>query len=220
MQRIVVDHQSTDSTAAVAQDAGAAVFTRPFTGFVDARLFALGQVRTAWTLMIDADEVLDQRLRSAILAACEDADGYYVRRNTFFCGKALRMWREERLLRLFRSDRATLAASPAAGGGAQLHEHWHVTGAARDLGGVLLHDSYPSRESYRKKFDEYTTIEAAAMPPASAASLLAAAAQAALRFAYLLALRGCLLDGWRGVYVAFFTALYRPAVLFKARRGR
>ena len=215
-----MDHQSTDSTAAIAQAAGAVVFTRPFTGFVDARLFALGQVQTAWTLMIDADEELDSRLRSAILAAPEDADGYYVRRDTFFCGKALRMWREERLLRLFRSDRATLAASPAAGGEAQLHEHWHVSGVARDLAGALLHDSYPSRASYRKKFDEYTTIEAAPMPPPSVASLLAAAAQAALRFAYLLALRGCLLDGWRGLYAAFFTSLYRPAVLFKARRRR
>lgn len=215
-----MDHQSTDTTAAIAREAGAVVFTRPFTGFVDARLFALGQVRTPWTLMIDADEEIDPRLRSAIVSAPEDADGYYLRRNTFFCGKALRMWREERLLRLFRSDRATLAASPAAGGGAQLHEQWHVNGLTAELPGTLLHNSYPSRVSYRKKFDEYTTIEAVSMPRPAPASLAWAAAQAAFRLAYLLVLRGCLLDGWRGVYAAWFTSLYRPVVLLKARRRR
>lgn len=217
---IVLDHQSTDETAAIARNAGAAVFTRPFTGFVDARLFALARVSTVWTLMIDADEELDARLRSAIVSAGADTDGFYIRRTTFFCGKPLRMWQNERLLRLFRTDRAALAALPVAGGGAQLHERWSVSGATGELPGVVLHNSYPSRASYRKKFEEYTSTEAAAIRPPSPFALFGALLKAAVRFVYLLGVRGCVLDGWRGVYAAFFSALYPVAVLWKARRRR
>ncbi len=96
--------------------AGARIVEREWTDFVDARRFALSQVETPWALMIDADEALDDVLRDAILRAPEDVDGYRVSRTTYFCGKPMRIWRNEPLLRLFRTDRAKLEAHPAAGG--------------------------------------------------------------------------------------------------------
>jgi glycosyltransferase involved in cell wall biosynthesis len=141
VQSFVLDHESTDATAEIARSRGARVVVRPFEGFVNARRFALAQVKTPWTLMIDADERPDAALREAIIAAPEDADGYTLSRTTYYCGKPLRMWSDERLLRLFRTDRVRLEAAPAGGGEAQLHERWICEGRVRELRGVLEHYS-------------------------------------------------------------------------------
>ena len=58
MRLLVLDARSCDRTVEFARSAGAEVIEREWSGFVDARRFALSQVRTSWTLMIDADEAL------------------------------------------------------------------------------------------------------------------------------------------------------------------
>lgn len=218
MPVLVIDHRSVDETAAIARARGGRVIERDFEGFVSARQFALAQVHTPWALMIDADEALDERLRAAILDAFENADGYYVSRSTFFCGKPMRMWRGERLLRLFRVGSVQLEARPAEGGTAQLHERWICGGATKTLDGVLLHYSYPDVAAYKRKFSQYTDIEAAGSAGASPAWQPSALVSLA-RFAYLLLVKGALLDGWQGIYVAFFSAFYSTIVRYKRARS-
>lgn len=215
MPAIVIDHESQDATAAIARTYGASVIIRPFEGFVNARRFALAQVRTPWTLMIDADEVLDSRLREAIGAAPQDFDGYYVSRTTYYCARAMRMWSGERLLRLFRTDRVHLEAAPAAGGAAQLHERWVCDGAAGMLDGTLVHHSYPNHAAYREKFERYTTIEAAGVK-ATRGQWIAQLAKTPLRFLWFALVRGAALDGWSGLLVAWWSARYPAVVLWKA----
>jgi glycosyltransferase involved in cell wall biosynthesis len=215
IELLVVDHESTDATAALARERGARVITRPFTGFVDARLFALGQVRTAWTLMLDADEAPDERLRDAVLSAPEDVDAYRVSRTTYYCGKPMRMWSGERLIRLFRTDRIELRALPAAGGEAQLHERWICTGSTADLNGTLHHYSYPDAASYRARFDEYTSTESAGIRPDRGAALRESAF-VPLRLVNALVRRGAVLDGPRGWTVAWYSALYPAVVRWKS----
>lgn len=191
----------------------------PWEGFVTARRFALAQVRTPWTFMLDADEALDERLRASLLAAQPGAatDGLETGRVTYVCGRPMRAggWGGESLLRLFRTDRARLEAQPAAGGKAALHERWRVEGAVERLEGTLLHDSYPTLASYWEKFDRYTTIEAEALR-ASALDVLRAFAVAPARFVWLLFGRGGVRDGRRGAFVAFGSALYPCVVTVKA----
>lgn len=215
MPVLVVDHESADATARIAQQHGAQVITRPFAGFVDARRFALAQVRTPWTLMIDADERLDRTLRAAISGASADADGYIVLRTTSFCGKPLRMWSNEPLLRLFRTGSARVEAAPAAGGGAQLHEHWVCEGTVSTLTGTLEHDSYPDAASYREKYARYTATEAQGLEP-SIGLALAQSLLVPVRFFSLLLRRGALLDGPRGWAVAWSSALYPAVVRWKS----
>ncbi|HKU67667.1 MAG TPA: glycosyltransferase family 2 protein [Candidatus Baltobacteraceae bacterium] len=218
VKTLVLDHESDDGTAALARERGARVVVRPFAGFVDARRFALSQVQTPWTLMIDADERPDAALRDAIVNAEEDVDGYVVSRTTFYCGKPLRMWSGEPLLRLFRTDRVRLHAAPAAGGEAQLHERWICEGAVRTLDGVLQHYSYPDARSYRRKYDSYTSLEARHVGGSSRLMLMQALL-VPLRLANLLLRRGALLDGPRGWIVAWYSALYPAVVAWKARRS-
>lgn len=212
----MLDAGSRDHTVAFAQGGGARVVQREWTDFLDARRFALAQVQTPWTLMIDADEALDDVLRDAIVKASgEDADAYRVRRTTYFCGKPMRIWRNEPLVRLFRTDAVTLEARPAAAESAPVHEAWRCEGTVRDLPGTLLHYSYPDVATYRVKYGRYTGLEAQRMR-GSFIGWLAACTAALPRLAWLLLVRGALLDGPRGWYVAYHSATYPAAAARKA----
>jgi hypothetical protein len=201
-----------------ARGAGARVVQREWTDFVDARRFALSQVTTPWTLMIDADEALDDVLCRAILRASPDTDAYRVRRTTYFCGKPMRIWSNEPLVRLFRTNRARLEAHPAAASAAPLHETWSCEGNVGDLPGTLLHYSYPDVSTYRAKYDRYTALEGDNLR-GSLLRLLTAAAASVPRLAWLLFARGALLDGPRGWYVAYRSAVY-PAVAARKALAR
>lgn len=201
-----------------ARAAGARVEQRDWTNFVDARAHALERVRTPWVLMIDADEALDDLLNDAVLSAKGDYDAYRVKRTTYFCGKPMRIWRDEPLIRLFRRDRARLEAHPAASGDALIHEAWSSDGRVADLPGTLLHYSYPDVSTYRAKFDRYTTLEAANMN-GSLIRWLSGCAASAIRFAWLLFARGAFLDGPRGWYVAYRSAAYPAVAARKALFG-
>ncbi|HUY41854.1 MAG TPA: glycosyltransferase family 2 protein [Candidatus Dormibacteraeota bacterium] len=216
MQVLVIDARSRDRTVEFARAAGAQVIERDWTGFLDTRRIAASNVATPWTFMIDADEALDDALRDAILCADGDVDGYIVRRSTYYCGKALRMWKNEPLVRLFRTGRALLKGSCAAGGSAQVHERWVCEGPVAELRGTLLHYSYADAASYRAKFERYTDLEAAALH----ASPLRTAQEWLLvwpRWLRLLLLKGALLDGGRGIAAAYWSARYRYVACRKAR---
>ncbi|GAC1613985.1 MAG: glycosyltransferase family 2 protein [Candidatus Elarobacter sp.] len=217
MRVFVLDAMSEDDTAAVGRAHRADVETRAWTGFVNARRYALGRVATPWALMLDADEQLDATLRAAIVAARGDVTGYNLRRVTMLCGRPVHAagWSSERLLRLFRTDRARVAANEV---GADLHERWIVDGAIADLPGAILHDSYPTLASYRLKFDRYTSVEAAALQPSRRAYLRALATMP-LRFVWSILRYGGWRDGWRGLFVAWESARYRVVVRAKALRG-
>jgi glycosyltransferase involved in cell wall biosynthesis len=215
----VLDANSDDRTVEIATRMGAHTELRAWGGFVDARRFALAQVKTPWTFMLDADEMLDATLARALLEAGEECTAYIVRRTTLFCGKPLRRWTAEPFIRLFRTDRGRLEARPAGGGKGEVHERWLVEGDVRELPGTLVHNSYPTLESYRRKFDAYTSIEAGGLQT-SRTGLARTSLIAVARFGWQLVGRGALLDGWRGLYVAFWSELYPVVVHWKALRKR
>jgi|SRR5579872_1931420 len=215
MPVLVLDACSCDRTAEFARDAGAQVIERAWTDFVDARHFALAQVRTPWTLMIDADEALDDVLCAAILTAPENVNGYALARTTYFAGKPMRLWRNERLVRLVRTAAVRVEPHPAAGGDAALHERLVCDGATGVLPGTLLHFSYPSASAYRAKFRRYTTLEAQGVQRDPLRALTASVC-ALVRFASNLLRRGAVLDGPRGWFVAWYSAWYPAVVAWKA----
>jgi glycosyltransferase involved in cell wall biosynthesis len=216
---LAIDAESTDESVAIARAAGCDVVVRPWRGFVETRRFALSQVATAWTFMLDADEELDASLSASLAAAepSEGTNGYAIRRTTYFCGRPMRYgaWASERLLRLFRPSVAYLVAKPAAGGTAEVHERWNVAGDTPELAGTLLHHSYPSLSAYRSKFARYTSIEASGLPP-SVSALARAFACGALRAPYTFLVKSGWRDGWRGGYVAIGSAAYPVVVAWKA----
>jgi len=131
-------------------------------------------------------------------------------------GRAVRAagWSAERLVRCFRVERARVVAD-SVGGAADLHERWIVDGAVRDLPGMIVHDSYPTVASYRERFARYTRIEAAALD-GSLIACSSAFVMLPLRFVWRWARYGAWQDGWRGVFVAWYSALYPLAVQVRA----
>ena len=218
MQVLVLDALSDDATVTYARGAGARVIEREWTDFVDARRFAISQVETPWLLQLDADEALDDVLRNAILACDGSAQGYAISRTTYFRGKPMRMWSGERLTRLVRTECARVEADPSTGGSGLIHERLVSSGAAAALEGMLLHYSYDDRASYRDKYARYTSIEAEGQAR-SAPRLVKAVVLAFPHFARNLVLRGAALDGPRGWYVAWCSAMYPVVVAWKALRG-
>ena len=215
MPVLVADHGSRDRTVAIARAHGAQVTEREWPGFVRAREAALAGVQTPWTLMLDADERLDEELRADIVAARGDCAGYELLRTTYLAGKPVRIWSNEPVLRLFRTEAARVVAAPAAGGEAALHERWIVDGRVERLAGHLHHDSYATRAAYLQKFARYTEIEAASVTP-SLETLLREAMLTPLRFAWYALRRGAWRDGSDGWWIAWHSAAYRCVVAKKA----
>lgn len=219
MPVFVLDAQSSDGTVAYAKAAGARVEQRAWAGFVEARRYAMSRVETEWMLQIDADEALDDRLRNAIAAADGGADGYVVSRTTSFIGKHLRMWQDERILRLARISKVEVRANPVSRGEGAVHEALFVNGVIANLPGKLLHFSYTDYAAYRDKYDSYTTIEADGLR----VGVLQVALQCVLvplRFAKYLVLRGAILDGPKGWFVAWHSARYTATVALKSYANR
>ncbi|NNM93104.1 MAG: glycosyltransferase family 2 protein [Candidatus Eremiobacteraeota bacterium] len=215
MPVLILDAESSDRTQRIAREYGARLLVRAWSDFVDARRFALSQVTTAWAFVVDADEVLDESLRAAIADAREDLDGYLVRRDTSFGGRPLRMWSGERLLRCFRVDAVRVEGFPTAGGSAALHERYLCDGTISELAGVLQHDSYADAAEYRQKFARYTEIEARGLPR-SFSRAVRESLLVAWRLAKFGVARGALLDGPRGWYVMWWSALYPAVVAWRA----
>lgn len=215
---IVYDAQSSDDTATIASRLGARVVVAPWRGFSEARQTAASLVRTSWTFMIDADERLSPELAAELadLKAPADVVAFSVPRRTRFCGRWVRSagWWPDRLIRLFRPGRVSLAAR-GHGSAQSIHEHWVAAGPVGELRHPLDHDSYPTIASYRTKFARYTSLEARGRS-ASLGAAIAATAVVPVRATWFLLGRGGLLDGWQGVYVSIGGALYPAAVAFKA----
>jgi (heptosyl)LPS beta-1,4-glucosyltransferase len=154
---VVVDMASRDDTRNEAERHGARVFTRALDGFGAQRAFALAQCREPWVLWIDADERLDPRAIDAIAGVAGNANaaaaGFTLERFGFFLGRRIRYcgWQGERVLRLFRRERARFDDAP-------VHERVHVDGAVVPLAGALEHHSYENWDACVDKLVRYAAV--------------------------------------------------------------
>jgi glycosyltransferase involved in cell wall biosynthesis len=65
---VVVDGGSQDVTAQIAQNLGCQVYFNSWSGYANQRNFGADQAQYDWIFFVDADEVVDQRLASALLS--------------------------------------------------------------------------------------------------------------------------------------------------------
>jgi (heptosyl)LPS beta-1,4-glucosyltransferase len=212
----VLDAESTDDTVEIAQAFGARVERRAWTTFADARRYAISMVHTSWFFMLDADEALTLELRDELLFLEPKLAAYRCRRLNRFCGRIMRggAWADESVLRLARTDIARIEAQASG----ELHEHVVVDWPVGELSGAIDHDSYPTLDSYYRKFDRYTHIEAATRR-GSLKELAQTFALSALRALWQLSFKHGYRDGWRGVFVAFASAGYNIRVSYLAWKG-
>lgn len=166
----VIDSQSTDATAAIAQSHGAKVVQFHYAGgWPKKRQWAMDMLPLAynWILLLDADEVLTPELADEIQKAIQDphTNGYYVALQMYFLGRRLRhsgasFWK----LSLFRKGlghfECRLQDQDFSMADMEVHEHVVVNGATRKLIHPLTHHNVESLSRYIQKHNDYSNWEA------------------------------------------------------------
>jgi glycosyltransferase involved in cell wall biosynthesis len=165
----VIDSQSSDETAAIAESHGAKVVQFRYAGgWPKKRQWAMETLPLAydWTLLLDADEVLTPQLAAEIQKTIQDSrtDGYFIALQMYFLGKRLRhsgasFWK----LSLFRTGlgrfECRLQDQDASMADMEVHEHVVVAGATRKLANPLIHHNVESLSRYIQKHNEYSNWE-------------------------------------------------------------
>ena len=205
---LVVDSHSSDRTREVAAEWGARVIERDWPGHVAQKEFAVREARHDWVFCIDADERVSKELAAEIEArrskGLGDRAGFSVPRVSSYLGRWIRhgSWYPDRKLRLFDRRRG-------GWGGRDPHDRVEVEGPVEALHGELLHHPYRSLEDHLATIDRYTAITARELHrDGKRAHLFDLVVRPPLRFLTFYVLRLGLLDGWRGLLLAYLAAHY------------
>lgn len=162
---IVVDTGSTDDTAVIAAEYGAAVYNFDWIDdFAAARNYAISKARGEWILILDADEALRPLSRAALTNFIKQspAEGYYFRICSYLDHAAVTV--DDYVVRLFKN-------APQYRFAGAIHEQ--VAGSIqRSASGSALafapfiidHYGYSAKEvAAKRKFDRNTAIIAKAL---------------------------------------------------------
>ncbi len=158
---VVVDSYSTDGTEAIARRYGARFVQHAFAGHIAQKNWAITQASNPFVLSLDADEALDERLRTNILRAKSGrADGHTMNRLTNYCGSWIRHggWYPDRKLRLWDSRKGHWT-------GIDPHDRFEMQSGSNieHLEGDILHYSYYSLSDHYEQVEYFTTIAAKAL---------------------------------------------------------
>lgn len=204
---IVVDGGSTDATRAIAQELGASVLVRPWTGFTAQKNFAVEQARHDWILSLDADEELDRVAQAAVRewkAAEPACAGYRFARRAHYLGRWIRHsgWYPDYKLRLFDRRQGRWE-------GGHVHESAVVRGPVGQMPGEILHYTCDSLEEHRRRIEFYTDLAAAdLLEQGKRLGWLRRMVDPWWAFAQAYFLRRGFLDGIQGFWIAYMARCY------------
>lgn len=196
-EKLIVDSGSVDDTLLIARSHGARILEQKWLGFGRQKQFAVDAALNDWVLCLDADEMVSEPLKSAILNEMASPQGtaYEMARCNRFLGRWLRHGEgyPDWSLRLFHRAHARWSDDP-------VHEKVVSSAPARKLRGDLLHDSAESLEKYLEKQNRYTSLQAAQLMAAGRnAGVFRLLASPALRFFKFYVIRLGFLDGLPGL---------------------
>ena len=154
---LVLDAESDDSTAEIAREMGAAVVIEPWAGFVAARRRVLEMSESPWTLMIDADEVVEQGLWEELSRRGfpnNQPAGFQIRRRTVYEGRTLR--------RVHQPDWKTALFKTELGyfEDRLVHESVRISGRVERLRSEVLHNSFRSAADQLDRIEKYAQLAA------------------------------------------------------------
>jgi len=202
---IVVDSFSEDSTVEIARNYTDKIYQREFAGFGEQKNFALSKTSGDWILSIDADERVTFELQEEIKRTLANprACGYYMRVKSYFLGKWIKHcgWWPGYHLRLFRRDCGRFTDR-------LVHEAVQVDGPTAKLKNPLEHHPFFSVSDLIKKADTYSTLGAKVMvAEGKSSSSCHALTHSAFAFLKTYFIKMGILDGWRGLAIAFSNAV-------------
>ena len=155
---VVVDRASRDETQAIAQRAADLVAVRTFDDFAGQRNAALELASGEWVFAIDADERSTPELAAEVRRVTSDPktafQGFRVPIRSVILGRPFRFsgTQCDAPLRLFRRGAGRWAGA--------VHETVELDGPAGTLRNALQHRTIPDMQTFLRKINEYTTLEA------------------------------------------------------------
>lgn len=198
---LVVDSGSTDQTREIAAAAPRArVVEHEYRGNGPQCNWAMGEARSEWVLIVDADERVPDPLAREIATLLESgprADHYFLRRQNVFLGRAIRHsgWGSDRLVRLLRRGSARYPER-------RVHADIETQGPTPTLSAPLVHFTSRSLEAYLEKVHRYAIWGAADLRRAGRrAGAATIAFRSSWRFFRTYVLQAGFLDGTRGLLV-------------------
>jgi glycosyltransferase involved in cell wall biosynthesis len=204
---IVVDSGSLDRTCIIARQLGARVIERPWEGYSKQKNFAASQARHDWILSVDADEQLSAELAAEIAQWKSNSDSrsaMSMPRRASYMGRWIRHsgWYPDWKIRLYDRRRASWK-------GDFVHEALVVDGEVGRFTNDLLHNPYRAWADHYNRIDRYTQLAAeAARKSGRRANPLKLVFGPPLFFIKTLFIQAGILDGWRGIAIAYMGARY------------
>jgi glycosyltransferase involved in cell wall biosynthesis len=215
---VVLNSEVQDGTEAIVKAFGAKVFRHPWQGFREQKNLALGYATLPWVLSLDADEEVSPELRESIHRFFngdqERFTGARFARKVWFLGRWITHgdWYPDRVLRLFRRDRAKW-------GGTVEHCAIDLTGERATLSGDLLHYTNPDISGYVVKMNYYADLYLRRQLEEKARwSAPSAVCRAFWRFVRAYFIRLGFLDGYPGFFIAAsnaYSTLVKHSRLFE-----
>ncbi len=154
----VVDPNTTDGSEEVARQHTDHVVVHEYLNKADQCNWAIPQIETEWTMVLDADETVSPELAKRIqqvIADPDSDDGYKIRRRSYFFGKLIGHcgWDRDYNLRLFRTKKGRYQAR-------RVHSTMQIDGTVGCIDEVMYHDAYRSFEEYFATSDRFSTWSA------------------------------------------------------------
>jgi len=216
----VVDTRTSDGSDDVARRYSPWVVRHPYENAAQQRNWAIPQITTEWTLVLDADEWVSERLAAriqAILHQADAADGYQIRRLSYFFGKLIHHcgWDRDYNLRLFRTNKGRYLDR-------RVHSRVVVDGTVRPIDEPMYHDDKRNFEEYFATFGRFTTWGAQDLfDKGKRARLLDLTLRPWSRFLKMYILRQGFRDGYHGAVLcglAAFSVFTKYAKLWNLAR--
>ena len=155
---IILDSGSSDATATIAKDFGAHFIHQDWLGYVGQKNKVLRLANHDWVFSLDADEELSPELREDIrrlktITTPSELSGYSLPRCVLYDGRWIRHgdWYPDRLVRLFRCDRARFA-------GGKVHERLLLDGPIERLHSDLYHHSFKDDADHWTRCQHYARL--------------------------------------------------------------
>ena len=167
---LVVDSQSQDQTARISEEWGAEVHQFLYRGiYPKKRQWALDHIpiNTEWIFLVDADEVVSEKLWQEIsdtISRKDAADAFLITKGFHFLGRRFRFGGfSHSAVLLFRKGRAsfeTLFEERSPSLDMEIHERLLVNGSIGRLKTSLIHQDFKGLEAYLARHNFYSTWEA------------------------------------------------------------
>lgn len=159
---VVVDMKSDDATVKIAKRLGARVFSHPRLLYVEpARNFAVSKAKGDWILVLDVDETIPKTLQKHLLSIIKTSKNDYFRlpRKNLIFGKWIKhsRWWPDYNIRFFKKGHVSWSEI--------IHAVPMTHGRGADIPAkeslAIIHDNYPTLESYLERMNRYTSVQAA-----------------------------------------------------------